>query len=185
MKRVIYFALAAAISIPARGDILEFDYDFLDIIGFSFGSPISEDDVTSFSNTGNFSGGTFDVDGTISGDFLTVVFSNFSPSLMGSGFGPSFTLDFSNLDFGTENLVDIEYDDSPASAAAEPAGFAGANDVVLNFSAPGLNNGDGNEVTYRFEFITDAPTAVPEPSSFAVCFIGGLAAWRIRRKRAA
>lgn len=176
------YAIVAALmlsGVQAKSDIMGGDYNILVNLtsigsdtGASFAGPVVGASASNIDFTFEFTDNLL----TLGIDFLTG-----SPSNVGG----TTTFSFSNLVGDTITSFERSLS-TPGSGVLD--------DVTPGFSTDSLfvqlvNQGgnDGDSFTYIYE-INGGPapvTAVPEPSSFAVFFIGGLAAWRIRRKRAA
>lgn len=107
---------------------------------------------------------------------LTVNLNGFVP------LGTSVAWDFTGLGFTNigEELVSVTRNGGNGGAAALASGLTAITIETPNETADGI-------YTYVFDITTNfsTPAAIPEPSSCALFLVGGLAAWRIRRKRAA
>ncbi|MCR9200662.1 MAG: PEP-CTERM sorting domain-containing protein [Planctomycetaceae bacterium] len=179
---VIKFISACLIASVANATIMSVDYNITvdggaETIG---GMPGTVADVSllnpDFSDTDSFGAGyTFD----FTGDVLTL-----TVNLNGlTSLGTAVAWDFSNIDFTndpTEVITDVTRTGGNGGAALIDDG------VDFIFIDTPDESPDGI-YSYVFDITTNfsTPAAIPEPSSCALFLVGGLAAWRIRRKRAA
>lgn len=187
MKKLLLTLLLGTLSCaPASADIMSFDYEFTGLGGgaavFTFDEPVSGNDVTGLSTSVSFSGAPMFADLIIStgSNFIDVLFDfNVAPPL-----GTSFTIELSDFVFPVgETLNSIGF--NAGNSTGTPGSLSITGTSSIEFTAPGNDVGVMDDVNYRFDFDTTVVTPVPEPSSFAAFMIGGLAAWRIRRRRSA
>jgi len=170
-------AIAAATS-PANATIMSVDYTvnvLTDVVGSATVADVSVADPDFSGNDPLGLTYTFD----FTGDTLTL-----TVDLNGFGsIGASVDWDFSNISFTngpTEVITDVVQVGGNGGAAA----IADGDDFIIIDTPDEMPD---DVYTYVFDITTNfsSPTPVPEPSSCALFLVGGLAAWRIRRKRAA
>jgi len=188
MKNVMAAILLGILSSgTAAADVMFFDYSFVGT-GYTFvggtgpgGNDVAGVDTDVFFNNGGGPVKVADLFINLGSNFIDVVFDfTVTPPL-----NTSFVTTLNDFQFPMgETLNSISFN-AGASSGSDKSGDIMGSGIV--FAAPGTDLGSMGSVNYRFDFDTTvlSSTAVPEPSSFAICFIGGLAAWRIRRKRAA
>lgn len=176
MKQLFSLLVVCALAAPCQATIMSglYDLDTSDVaLDADLGLPVVNQTLTPGA-TETFNGTFALVNFNLTGSTLTLNIE----SLVGL-LTPTITLRLHTLDLGGDTITGVT-ETSGLGATIDDSNLAGFEFSVTTPVA-GLTGAN----TLTFEIADSSSTPIPEPSSCALFLVGGLAAWRIRRKRAA
>lgn len=176
MKRLFSLLVISAFAMPCQAAIMSGLYD-IDTSDAALDADLGVPDVNQTLTPGateSYNGAAALVDFNLTGSVLTLNVNSLVALL-----NPTITLRLHTLDLGGDTLTAVSQSGGPA-ATIDDASLAGFEFSVTTPGGLGMGLN-----TFVFDISDSSVTPVPEPSSFAVFMIGGFAAWRIRRRRAA